>query len=172
MARKKKPDDEKKALDKQVATQMITNGIMNHLQARAVFRVAELVQGSTFVALKPYRKAKQTPAYAVAATLVASFLVRRRLQSTVQCVSIETPGMLPQRQDEALVASYLSLAAPGVQLTEFVREWTENGEQWVDENRQVTLKLVSDRMATLVRAPARRLWKQKDDSDQIEDWQG
>jgi cobyrinic acid a,c-diamide synthase len=173
--RRKSEDPEKAKLDKEVVTQMVQSGIMNHVQARAVVQVAEVVQRSPFIALKPYRKFKQTPTYGVAATLVASFLFRRHLQNTVQCVKIEASGLLPQRQDLAMVAEHLSLVTQRVQLTAFIEEWLEMGEGWVAANREVTLRKIDERMAELSAPAARpraRDWKTSDISEGTGEWNG
>jgi hypothetical protein len=124
-------------------------GILNHLQARMIANVSEVVQQSDIDVMKAHQPIGTDINHQLAALFVAGFLARWNLCETVRSVRSEMPSLLPLRPSRALFSRELQLRSPDAPLTDFVRSWSEHGAAVAAANRRALLQAVDERLAAL-----------------------
>jgi hypothetical protein len=136
----------KKALDIQVLGTMRDCGHFDHLNARFLSDVAEVMQESDLEALKPYKFLRSSIDHKLAADFVMKFLEEHHMDFTLKCIEAEGGGELARAEPKD--QRRLGLP-PGDCFWELVFEWISGANGAIDENREIMRQALQRRIDSL-----------------------
>ena len=91
---KKQKNDGNKQFDVDVMKLLVSNGILNSIQAKLVTEISSVVANSEFEAMKPYREIRTDIDNQIATEIVFEYLRKHNMTETIRCIELETKGKL------------------------------------------------------------------------------
>jgi hypothetical protein len=143
--------EEEKRRNMDVLGTLTEFGILNHLHASMMARIAEVALNSPYDLMKPYKDIKDDEDSRIALGLVLDYIQHMHLTETEQTLSCEVSGQLPIARPQVINSELRLGEGRSSGLARLCDSWMRNSQTIVQQNQDRLLSDISHRLNSLPR---------------------